>query len=147
MCLYSFKKEILILDAKCSKLSFKHAFTTYGYHIKEKSLIIDDEEKSHNILISRLKLSATRFEETLLKNEPDTDNPLNGVNKLHMYIRKILAAHQNILLKKELQDILNLCWFILTPSMKKKKVERVLKRALSCQTVLRFRDFYNKKDE
>ena len=103
------KKEILILDAKCSKLSFKQAFNTYGYHIREKSLIIDDEEKSHNILILRLKLSATRFEASLLKNEPDSDNPLNGVNKLHMYIRKILAAHQNILLKKELQDILNLC--------------------------------------
>ena len=30
---------------------------------------------------------------------------------------------------------------------KEEKVKWVLKRALSCQKVLRFRDFYSKKDE
>lgn len=42
------KKQILLLDAECSKFTFKACENTYCKHIKTGSTIYSDEEKAHN---------------------------------------------------------------------------------------------------
>lgn len=109
-------KEIFIIDAKCSKLSSSAALKTYGKHILKGSCLTHDAEKAHNAIVEKLNLSSFVIDSSVLKNESDNTNPMNEINKIHMFIRKFFTAHKG-LNKVDLQDVLNLCWFILTPSM------------------------------
>ena len=139
------KKEIIFIDAKCSKLSFKACRNAYKSHIKEGSTLIGDAEKSHNILCKELNLSSVTIASEVLKDEDDTTNPLRTINKLHYFLKLFLSAHKNFY-RSELQDRLNLARFVLTPSMDMPmKLEWFLTRALNSPNLLRFRRFYEKK--
>lgn len=139
------KKQILILDANCSKFTFDACKNTYCKHIKNGSTIFADEEKAHNKLKDEIDVMSCIFNSKILKTEVSKENPLNPINKLHSLIREFLKRHKNFNVGK-LQDRLNLARFVLQPSMKiNQKVHFFIERALSRRKKLQYRQLYGKK--
>lgn len=138
---------IFILDANCSKLTKQACMNTYLNHIKDGSTILSDEEKAHSILFDKLNVMTCIFNSKVLKSENDKDNPLYRINELHYLIRVFFNRHLSFN-KGKIQDRLNLCWFVLTPTMSvASKLEYFIKRAISTPAKLRFRTFYGKNTD
>ena len=139
------KKEIILLDANCSKFTYKSCENTYCKHIKEGSTIYADDEKAHNKLYKTINVMTCIFNSEVLKSESSNTNPLKPINNLHSLVREFFKRHKNFKNTK-LQDWLNLARFVLTPSMSlEMKVKFFLKRAISSSSKLRYRQFYSKK--
>lgn len=66
---------------------------TFTNHIKEKSHLIHDKEKSHNSLINKLSLTLNAYDGNELKKLEDKDNPLDTINKVINLIQKFLNSH------------------------------------------------------
>lgn len=66
---------------------------TFTTHIKEKSHLIHDKEKSHNSLINKLSLTHNAYDGNELKKLEDKDNPLDSINKVINLIQKLLNSH------------------------------------------------------
>lgn len=138
---------IFILDANCSKLTKQACMNTYLNHIKDGSTILSDEEKAHSILFDKLNVMTCIFNSKVLKSEKDKDNPLYRINELHYLTRVFFNRHLSFN-KGKIQDRLNLCRFVLTPTMSvASKLEYFIKRAISTPAKLRFRTFYGKNTD
>lgn len=136
----------LFLLTKVSKLNEEAAFKAYRYHIKPNSHIIHDSEKSHNILIRELNLESSTYDSKAYKNVPDKDNPLAQINKVHRLLKDFMGKHGGFK-RKELQDWLNLFWFISNgPEDRYDKVLLFIELAINKRKMLRFRECFKKKE-
>ena len=128
---------------KTSKEKTKQAFIQ---HIKPNSTLIHDEEKSHQILISKLKLKDISYNSNNLKNLEDKDNPLRKINHQCDLIRQFLNMHSGFD-RDDLQDYLNLYCFMNSGHKNKlKKVDDLLTLALTTKVTLKYRDLFKIKD-
>ena len=66
---------------------------TFATHIKEKSHLIHDKEKSHNVLSNKLSLTHDAYDGNELKKLEDKNNPLDPINKVINLIQKFLNSH------------------------------------------------------
>ena len=129
-----------------SKLSESSSLKAYGNHIAKGSCIVHDMEKSHNILIERLGLKSEAYDSDKLKGLPDSNNPLEPINRLHDMLAKFMASHGGFD-RREIQDWLNLFWFISNgPKDKYDKVLLFLKMAIQKRCMVRYRDTFGSKD-
>ena len=137
--------NILIIVENVSKPSLKSTWNAYGSHIEERSHLIHDDEHSHSILVEKLQLTETVYPSAELKKLRDEDNPMDPVNRLHALIKRFMREHGGFS-RNDLQDWMNLIWFILSePSNRYEKVRIFIERALSTPLVVRYRDVMSKK--
>lgn len=103
-------------------------------------------EKSQNILVERLGLKNEVYDSSKLKELPDSNNPLEPINRLHDMLTKFMANHGGFD-RREIQDWLNLFWFISNgPKDKYDKVLLFLKMAIQKRCMVRYRDTFGSKD-
>lgn len=135
----------IMISTNTSKPSFLSTWKAYGSHIKEGSKIIHDEEKSHSILIKKLNLTSDVYSSIELKKLKDEDNPLEPINRIHSYLKRFFKEHGGYK-RENLQDWLNLFWFILNnPEDKYDKVLKFIELSKSVSKTLRYRDVMGKK--
>ena len=127
------------------KPSQKKAWDTYGNHIKEESLLIHDKEKSHIILVKKLKLKEEIYDSNEIKKLEDKNNPLNEINQICNRLKQFLNAHSGFD-RENLQDYINLFCFIYNPPKTNlEKVEKLLSSAIHVTKSLKFRDCFRIK--
>ena len=118
---------------------------TFATHIKEKSHLIHDKEKSHNVLSNKLSLTHDAYDGNELKKLEDKNNPLDPINKVINLIQKFLNSHSGFN-REELQGYLDL--FVFMSNEKREpleKVKRMVYLSLTTSISLKYRDYYKKK--
>lgn len=130
-----------------SKPSAKRTSEIFEGRIKPGSVLVHDGDNSHNLLIRKLGLVSEVHPTSETKGMEDSSNPLDPVNDLHSKLKEFLRAHKGFR-RENLQDWLNLFWFVWSdPENRYEKAAKFLEMAVSRKTVIRYRDFYSKKDD
>ena len=75
-CGYDDKGHVLLIVENTSKPSDRSTWKAYGTHIKPKSTLHHDGERSHGILINKLKLTSIVHTTEETKGLKDEDNPV-----------------------------------------------------------------------
>lgn len=134
--------------AKCegmAKPTIKSTENAFVNCISIGSTLIHDDEKSHKILIDKLKLVDKCYKSTDLKLLKDEDNPLRPINHQCDLLRQFLNAHSGFD-RENLQDYLNLYCFMNSGHKNKlDKVDELLMLSLTTKVTLKYRDFYEIK--
>lgn len=127
------------------KTSQRKTLAAFENHIKEGSHLIHDKEKSHTILVNKLKLESTSYDANELKKLKDKDNPLQKINHQCYLLKRFLKAHSGFD-RTEIQSYINLfCFMQNPPNDHLEKVKILLISAIHLTKSLRFRDLYKKK--
>lgn len=128
-----------------SKPSDKSTWTALGSHIKRKSHIIHDGERSHGILIRELELTSEVYPTEVTKDLDDSENPLYSINHIHYLAKRFMREHGGYD-RDNLQDWMNLIWFILSkPDNRYEKVSKFIDLAISSPLRVKYRDVMSKK--
>lgn len=139
------KKNAVILMGGAGKPDSETVYEAMKDHIESGSLLIHDDEKSHRLLVEKLRLKEEAYPSALLSRLPDRLNPLDPVNNLHSFLKKFFKAHTGIE-RKELQGWLDLFWFIwTTPGDYSEQTRDLLKLMIGTRKILRYRRFKKKK--
>ena len=130
-CAYDGYDHIVLICENVSKPSLKSTWNSLGSHIKEGSTLVYDGEKSHSILIDKLKLTSVVYDADEIKKLSDKDNPLGPINEIHSLAKRFMKAHGGYN-RDNLQDFMNLISFILNaPSDRYEKIDLFINMALN----------------
>lgn len=139
--------NIIAISEGLGKTSTNKTKEAFINHIEKGSVLIHDEEKSHNILINELNLKNLAYNSAELKGLEDKDNPLRKINHQCDLLKQFLNAHSGFD-REDLQDYLNLYCFINSSHKNKlEKVEELLQIALKTEITLEYRDLFNVKGD
>ena len=134
--------NIIAIVEGLGKTSIDKTTATFKNHIKEGSIIIHDDEKSHRKLVTELKLIDESYNSLWLKTKKDKDNPLRPINHQCDLIRQFLNTHSGFD-RDDLQDYLNLyCFMNSKPRNKLEKVKILLELAFSTSVTLKYKDLF-----
>ena len=79
------------------------------------------------------------------KGLSDAKNPMDAINEVHRFLKKFMARHGSFK-RDDLQDWMNLFWFVFTCFGRKDlAVNRFLEMAVKCRKIMRYRDVMKKK--
>ena len=138
------------LYIKCeytSKPSDRSTWNTLGSHIKPGSHLIHDGERSHGVLIRRLNLTEEVYKTKDTSNLRDEDNPLDPINKIHAISKRFMKSHGGYK-REDLQDWMNLIWFILSePANRYEKIRKFFNIAVCTHKRVKYRDVMSKKSD
>lgn len=135
--------NIIALSEGLGKTSSNKTKTAFINHIEKGSVLIHDEEKSHNILIEELNLKNKTYNSSELKGISDKNNPLRPINHQCDLLKQFLNAHSGFD-REDLQDYLNLYCFINSGHKNKlEKVNDLLITALKTNITLKYRDLFS----
>ncbi len=127
------------------KTSMDKTLNCFKGHIEEKSHLIHDKEKSHNILISTYSLTSEAYDGNDLKKVDDQKKPLNPINKMILFLKKFLNSHPGFD-RDDLQNYLNLFSFIMNENKSPlEKIKKMVYLSLHTTISLKYRDYYRKK--
>jgi len=136
------KRRTVLISLGTGQPSQKKVWEAFASHITSGSILVHDEEVAHKKLIQRLSLESIAYSSKELRGLPDSDNPLNPVNRVHAILKKFLNAHSGFN-RSEIQGYLDLFAFVSNPpSEPLEKVELVIKMAFQNPKSLKYRDFY-----
>ncbi len=115
-------------------------------HIKNGSVLIHDGENSHKILIETFGLTEEVYTTKATHNLPDDDTPMEPINPVHRSLKRFMRQHPAYD-RDDLQDWLNLFWFIYTNRgiSLDDKVKKFLRMAVLTRKVIRFREVLPKR--
>lgn len=114
----------LLICANTSKPLDSSTLKAIGSHIKQDSHLIHDGEKSHNILVEKFNLSQEIYKSNDTKGLSDDDNSLDPINNIHALTKRFMKAHGGYN-RDDLQDWMNLIWFILSkPDDRYEKIDK-----------------------
>ena len=137
------KDRILCLLEGKGQPTNRKTYIAFKDHIAPGSTLVHDNGKAYGLLISKLRLEDEVYNADEIKIQPDKENPLHRVNKVHASLKNFLYAH-NHFNRDSMQGYLNLFSFAMNPpSNHLEKLEIVLNRAFLTRKTLRYRDFYN----
>lgn len=138
---YDSKNLIAIVEGM-GKTSKDRTKSTFLNHIEPGSTLIHDDEKSHKVLVNKLKLINKSYKSKKLKNLTDKENPLDKINNQCDLLKKFLYSHSGFD-RDDLQNYLNFfCFMNSKPLNKLKKVEKLLELSLTTRVTLRYRDLF-----
>lgn len=103
---------------------------------------------AHKILIETFGLTEEVYTTKATHNLSDDDNPMEPINAIHRSLKKFMRQHLAYD-RDDLQDWLNLFWFIYTNQgiSIDDKVKKFLRMAVLTRKVIRFREVFAKKTE
>ena len=109
-------------------------------------MLIHDGENSHKILIETFGLTEEVHTTKETRNLSDNDNPMEPINAVHRSLKRFMRQHPAYY-RDDLQDWLNLFWFIYTNHgiPMDDKVKKFLQMAILTHKVIRFREVFAKK--
>lgn len=123
-----------------SKPSDKSTWNAIWNHIKPKSHLIHDGERSHGVLIRNLELTEEYYKTDITKKLKDENNPSYPINHIHALSKRFMREHGGFN-RDNLQDWMNLLWFILSkPNNRYEKVEKFLEMAINSPHLVRYRE-------
>ena len=144
-CAYDDSGHIVLICENVSKPSLRSTWKAMGSHIRERSTLIHDGERSHSILIDKMNLESIVYDADEIKKLDDKDNPLDPINEIHSLAKRFMRAHGGYD-RDNLQDFMNLIAFILNePKDRYEKIDLFINMALSTPSVVRYRDAMSKK--
>jgi transposase len=127
------------------KSSQKKTWDAFLTKIEPGSHIYHDKEKSHRILVKKLKLIDHVFDGNEIKKLDDKDNPLEPINRMCYLLTYFLDSHSGFH-RNDIPGYLDMfCYIMKPPHSRLKKVENLLIRALGLPKTLKYRDYYSKK--
>ena len=133
------KQHIICFVEGTGKPSQTKSLDTFVNHIEAGSTLIHDKETPHKKLVSTLRLVSQAYAACDLIGLKDSDNPLDPVNDIHVFLKKFVTAHAGFN-RDSLQDYLNLFVFVRNPPFDMlEKVEKVVNLAFQNPKVLRYR--------
>ena len=134
------KKNTICLVEGYGRPSQKRCYHTFKNHIAPGSLLIHDKDNTHRKLIRKLSLTSQSYKAKDLKGLPDSENPLDPVNRVHALLKMFLNSHSGFN-RDDLQGYCDLYAFVINPPMEHlEKVEKVIKMAFENPKLLRYRD-------
>lgn len=120
-------------------------YRAFKDHIQTGSTLITDEDRGHRKLVRKLKLTNIEYNSKEIKKLPDSENPLEPVNRIHDMYQKFLRAHSGFL-REELSDYTNLFVFIYNPPVNKlEKMNILMNLAFQKSISLKYREYYSDK--
>ena len=120
--------------------SQKRSYQTFQKHIAPGSLLVHDKENTHKMLVRKLSLKSKTYASKEIKKLPDSENPLDPVNRTHALLKMFLNAHSGFN-RDELQGYCDLYAFVINPpSEHLEKVEKIIKMVFQNPKKLRYRE-------
>lgn len=148
ICVVTATDGINVFLAVCGrgKPSRAKILKTLEGHIKNGSMLIHDGENSHKILIETFGLTEEVHTTKETRNLSDDVNPMEPINAVHRSLKRFMIQHPAYK-RENLQDWLNLFWFIYTSRgiPMDDKVKKFLQMAILTHKVIRFREVFAKK--
>ena len=140
-------QRVYLVILGTGKPSSDAIYEAFKEHIEPGSVLIHDNEKSHNKLISELDLESRSYDSNDLKTLPNSENPLYPINEKHNMLKKFLKAHSGFI-RSDLQKYLDLFAFMDNPPYDKlEKIELLLTLALTNQVTLKYRDLFSSRED
>ena len=122
------------------KPSQKSVYNGFKDHIAPGSTLIHDREKAHKKLIQELGLESIEYDPKQLKGLPDSENPLEPINRRCYELQRLMRRHPGFS-RDDLPGYLDLFSYIHNPPQDKyEKVENLIKRILENPNSLKYRD-------
>ena len=141
------KQNTVFFVEGTGKPTQKRTLELFRNHIEPGSTLIHDNDSAHNKLVKVLSLKSVSYGSKDLKGLPDSDNPLNPVNRVHAILTNFLNSHSGFK-RSDLQGYLNLFALISNPPEDLlEKIEIVIKLAFQNPKSLRYRDFFGVNSE
>ena len=114
-------------------------------HIRHGSMMVDDGEKSHSVLVRELGLRRESHPTSETRGLSNEDNPMEPINKVHRFFKRFVRNHGGFD-RDNLQDWCNLFSFIWNhhgnmPEM----VREILVRLTDTHHLMRYREVMRKK--
>lgn len=139
--------NFLLIVEYTSKPSDTSTWNAFGDHIKERSHLIHDGERSHGILIRNLNLTSEVYSTEDTKKLDDKENPLNPINNIHALSKRFMKAHGGYD-RDNLQDWMNLIWFILSkPVNRYEKIDKFISLAINSPKRVKYRNAMSKNSD
>lgn len=128
-----------------SKPSDTSTWKALGTHIKPKSHLVHDGERSHGVLIRNLELTSEVYSTDKTKDLKDEENPLYPINRIHNYTKRFMKAHGGYD-RDNLQDWMNLiCFILMKPDDRFEKIEKFIQLAEISPKRVKYREVMKKK--
>ena len=122
------------------KPSQKSVYEAFKDHIAPCSTLIHDKEKAHKRLVQELELKSIEYDSKGLKGVPDSENPLEPINRRCYELQRLMRRHPGFS-RDDLPGYLDLFSYIHNPLQDKyEKVENLIKRILENPNSLKYRD-------
>ena len=122
------------------KPSQKSVYEAFKDHIAPCSTLIHDKEKAHKRLVQELELKSIEYDSKGLKGVPDSENPLEPINRRCYELQRLMRRHPGFS-RDDLPGYLDLFSYIHNPPQDKyEKVENLIKRILENPNSLKYRD-------
>ena len=122
------------------KPSQKSVCEAFKDHIAPCSTLIHDKEKAHKRLVQELELKSIEYDSKGLKEVPDSENPLEPINRRCYELQRLMRRHPGFS-RDDLPGYLDLFSYIHNPPQDKyEKVENLIKRILENPNSLKYRD-------
>lgn len=135
--------HLLISSYGKGKPSNLRILEAFSGHIKDGSVLIHDGETSHSGLVEKYHLLEEIYPAYQTKGLKDKDNPMGPINFIHKQIKIFMRVHGSYD-RKNIQDWMNLVYFVLINRGNKEALETIKKlmiRIISVSKKLRFRGF------
>ena len=148
ICVVTATDGVNVFLAVCgrAKPSRARILEAFEGHMKNGSVLIHDGENSHKILTEAFGLTEEVHTTKETRNLSDDDNPMEPINAVHRNMKRFMREHPAYD-RDDLQDWLNLFWFIYTNRgiPMDDKVKKLLQMAILTHKVIRFREVFAKK--
>ena len=148
ICVVTATDGVDVFLAVCgrAKPSRARILKAFEGHVKNGSVLIHDGENSHKILTEAFGLTEEVHTTRETQNLSDDDNPMEPINAVHRSLKRFMREHPAYD-RDDLQDWLNLFWFIYTNRgiPMDDKVKKLLQMAILTHKVIRFREVFAKK--
>lgn len=133
-------RNVIAFEEGLGKPSGKSTLDAFRDHIESGAVLKHDREQSHKVLAEALGLQSIEYNANEIKKLPDSENPLNLINRQCNLLKKFLNSHSGFI-RDDLQDYLNLFCFISNPPADKhEKVEKLMILAMRCRKTYRYRE-------
>lgn len=117
-------------------------YEAFKDHIEPGSILVTDQDRDHRLLVRKLNLVSKEYDAKKIKELPDSENPMNEINRVHNRLQKFFRAHSGFA-RDSIGDYLNLFAFIENPPQGKlEKIQILLDLSLKTKKSLKYRDLY-----
>lgn len=148
ICVVTATDGVNVFLAVCGRVKSSRAriLKAFEGHMKNGSVLIHDGENSHKILTEAFGLNEEVHKTKETRNLSDDDNPMEPINAVHRNLKQFMREHPAYD-RDDLQDWLNLFWFIYTNRgiPMDDKVKKLLQMVILTHKVIRFREVFAKK--
>lgn len=124
----------------------KEILGAFRGHVSKGSTLVHDGERSHALLVRELGLREELHPTAETAGLPDSLNPMDPINDIHAGLKAFMRQHPSYR-RRDLQDWLNLFWFVRSYRHRsfKEKAVVLIGMAMRTRKIIRYRDVFPRK--